>query len=139
MLARIAIGDHPCGIVAAGGSVWVARAGIPLDLGHEPRGRPGAVWVSNTGSDTVSRVNPRTQRVASTIRVCDQPVNLDVVGGDVWVPCDGSNEVARIDAGTSKLVETIRADANTAVVVGAEGDVWVSTFDADTVWRIRPG
>jgi hypothetical protein len=55
------------------------------------------------------------------------------------VPCDGSNEVARIDAATTTVVERIPASANTAVVAGAEGDVWVSNFDADSVWRIRPG
>jgi DNA-binding beta-propeller fold protein YncE len=77
--------------------------------------------------------------VTATVRACDQPVNLDVVGGDVWVPCDGSNEVARIDVATAKVVERIPAGMNTAVVAGAEGDVWVSNFDADSVWRIRPG
>ena len=98
-----------------------------------------ALWVSNTGSGTVSRIDPAKRKVVATIKVGLSPVNLDVVGREVWVPNDESNTVSRIDIATNDVIETIAAGANTAVVAPAAADVWVSNFDAGTVWRIRPG
>ena len=99
---------------------------------------PGAIWVSNTASNTVTRIDTARRRATTTIKVCASPVNLEVVGGDVWVPCDRGNALARISIRTRKLVETVRMPAPAVVASGA-GDVWASAFEAGQVWRLRAG
>jgi YVTN family beta-propeller protein len=41
------------------------------------------VWVSNSKSGSVSRIDAGTRKLVSTVRVGISPVNLEVVGGDV--------------------------------------------------------
>jgi virginiamycin B lyase len=43
------------------------------------------VWVANTIDGTVSRIDPRTNRVTATIRVGADPKQLAVGDGAVWV------------------------------------------------------
>jgi YVTN family beta-propeller protein len=99
----------------------------------------GTVWVSNTASNTVTRIDARTGRVVAVVKVGESPVNLDVVGGDLWVPNDRGDTLSRISITTNRLVETVKTDKNPAVVAPVDGEVWASMFDAGSVWRIRPG
>jgi len=97
------------------------------------------VWISNTKSGSVSRIDAATRKLISTVKVGISPVNLDVIDGDVWVPDDLGDKVVRIDGATGKVAETLTVGHNPAVVAGVAGDVWVSMFDDSQVWRIRPG
>jgi YVTN family beta-propeller protein len=97
------------------------------------------VWVSNTASNTVTRIDTARRRATNTIKVCASPVNLEVVGRDVWVPCDRGDALARISVKTRKRVETVPMAGGPAVVAGGAGDVWASAFEAGQVWRLRPG
>jgi YVTN family beta-propeller protein len=45
----------------------------------------GAVWVANTAAGTVSRIDPKTKTVVSTIRVGAAPSGIVVAAGLVWV------------------------------------------------------
>src|SRR5262249_50609316 len=45
----------------------------------------GSVWVTNSGSGTVSRVSPETEVVLRTVRVGNGPIGVAVAGGSVWV------------------------------------------------------
>ena len=74
---------------------------LPDRRAHEPRheraGRPDAalgrghraapIWVSNNGSNTVSRIDPKTRKVVATIQVGQGPENAAVAtDGTVFVP-----------------------------------------------------
>jgi YVTN family beta-propeller protein len=114
--------------VASGGQAasWIATNGTD-------------VWVSNTRSGSVSRIDAVRRKVDATVKVGLSPVNLDVIGGDVWVPDDLGNTITRIDGQTGRIVETIPTGKGPAVVAGAAGDVWATMFDDEQVWRIHPG
>jgi YVTN family beta-propeller protein len=99
----------------------------------------GAVWVSNTSSGTVTRINPKKRKVVKVVRVGTGPVNLDVVGRDVWVPNDQSDTLSRISIARNRVVETLRTADNPAVVAPAAGAVWATMHDAGEVWRISRG
>lgn len=46
---------------------------------------PGSVWITDSLGGTISRVDPRTNRVVATIRVGNSPNGIAVGEGYVWV------------------------------------------------------
>ena len=65
-----------------------------------------AVWVANPLDDTVSRVDPATNRVTARIGVGDTPLSIAYGDGSVWVTTARRN-VSRIDPRTNTVVTTI--------------------------------
>ena len=61
--ARIATGEHPCGIAAGF----------------------GAVWVANDGSGTLARIDPKTNRVTQRVRVGRGACSVATGSGFVWL------------------------------------------------------
>jgi peptide/nickel transport system substrate-binding protein len=99
----VPVGRGPVGIAVAGGYAWVANnldgtlARIDTNnmivtsrtlatnggaYGVAARGRD--VWVSNENSGTLMRINPRSFRLAATLRLRGAPLGLGFVGGDLW-------------------------------------------------------
>jgi YVTN family beta-propeller protein len=120
-LDEIDVGDFPVGLVAAGGSVWVA----------------------NRDGGTVSRVDATTLEVVDTIDVGTFPTHIDAAGGSVWVSNQPDGTVSQIDAKTGELVASIKIappsddemPAAHVVAVGGES-VWVSSITERSVSRI---
>jgi YVTN family beta-propeller protein len=94
----------PSGIAAGGKSIWVSCAGddrverlsaglsaassVQIPVGDEPTSvafGAGAVWVTNKTSGTVSRIDPATNNVETTIDVGNSPAGIAVYRGLVWV------------------------------------------------------
>ena len=74
-----------------------------INVGSRPRGvafGDGSVWVANSGDGTVSRVDPRTDRVTATIAVGQSPQALVVTAGSVWVSVAARAAAARSPSGT---------------------------------------
>jgi YVTN family beta-propeller protein len=44
-----------------------------------------AVWVANSGSGTISRIDPETNEVVETIEAGHAPTGLVVAGNLLWV------------------------------------------------------
>ena len=61
----------------------------------------GAIWVTNTGEGTVSRIDPESNEVVQTIRVGTAPVGVAVAGGFVWVVNSRDGTVSQIDPRTA--------------------------------------
>jgi YVTN family beta-propeller protein len=108
----------------------------------------GALWVTSVGSgdlgapneaDAVSRIDPDTGEVLSTVKVSRGPMSLAFTPEAVWVVNFGmsGNTVIRIDPQTGQIVgdpvQTGRAPLS--VTVG-EGSLWVANHDAHTITRI---
>lgn len=112
VIAKIAVGESPGSIAITGGSVWVAN-----DAGDGSR--------HFKGQNTLSRIDPATNTVASTLRV---QVGGPIAGGlgAVWVPDyqngDGNGQLARIDAATGLLTATFPVQGRPAVGCGT---LWV--------------
>ena len=67
----------------------------------------GAVWLTYPSSDTVSRIDPATNKVTASIHVGPQPAEIAISPGAVWVADAGGPSVSRIDPATNRVVATI--------------------------------
>jgi YVTN family beta-propeller protein len=104
----------------------------------------GSVWTADQGSATVTRLDPMTGRVLSTVPAGVRPVNLsaarlDDVHPEVWVPDDQGDLLIRIDATTGAVLERLRTGDGPAVVAPDGTGLWVTNFEDGSVWRIEPG
>ena len=90
----------------------------------------GAVWVTSTERNLVSRVDPNTNLVTDTIPVAKAPRFLTVGEGAVWTLNQTDGSVSRIDPKTNKVVATIEVGVPGAGgdIAAGEGSVWVTSF-----------
>ena len=59
----------------------------------------GTVFVPNLADNTVSRIDPATNRVIGTIPVGTMPFPAANAFGDIWVPAAGESHVYRLHIG----------------------------------------
>lgn len=108
----------------------------------------GALWVTTVASgdlgapsdtDAVSRIDPETSEVVSTVKVPRGPMSVVFTPEAVWVVNFGQSgdAVIRIDPKTNQIIgdpiQTGRAPLSLAL---GEESVWVANHDAHTVTRI---
>jgi len=61
------------------------------------------VWISNKPKNSVTRLDPKTNKVAATIEVGKQPCSGLAIGfGSLWVPNCGDQSVSRVDLKTAE-------------------------------------
>jgi YVTN family beta-propeller protein len=145
--ASIAVGEGAVWFVCAMGISRIDPvSNLPLGLPYlsgVPRGIAvglGAVWVSDGGENTVSRINPQTRQVTDTFTVAGDPRGLAVGQGAVWVSAFRDDQVSRLAARTGEPITTESihvGDGPIDVAVGA-GGVWVANSRDRTVSRIDP-
>lgn len=116
-----------------------ARTTASVAVGQRPSGVASdaqAVWVTNSTSNTVSRIDRRTHAV-TPIPVGVGPTGIAVGAGAVWVANGGDSSVSRIDPATNDVSSTRVAPGPAAVVVAA-GAVWVTNTLNASVTRLDP-
>jgi len=100
-----------------------------------------SVWISNKPKDNLTRLDPKTNRVAAVIPVGKGPcAGLALGFGSVWVPQCGDGTVLRLDIHTEKPTATIQtgiADTEGGITAGA-GSVWMPSDAAGVLSRIDP-
>jgi streptogramin lyase len=154
LIATITTGTHPCGIVSAFGSVWVANDGGTL-VRIDPRTnrvrkriRVGAgacfmtadaraLWIANYKNDLV-RVTPRGR--VKRISVGTGPDNVLAAYGRIWVTRWGDGRLAVVDPRTLRVVRRIDVGPKPAGLAARNGAVWVG-FTPDTptsIARVSP-
>ena len=120
----VILGENSVGLVAGNDP---GQVGAAVRVGQRPTGvaiGAGAVWVTNSISNTVTRIDRRT-RTATPIPVGGSPSGVAVGGGAVWVANAGDATVSRIDPRTNEVTVT-RVPAGPTGVVVAAGSVWVT-------------
>src|SRR5262249_6725617 len=87
----------------------------------------GAVWVVDPGADSVTRVDPRTRKVVTTISLGagSHPTAVAADDDTAWVANSGTGTVTRIDAATNATT-SIRLPGSPAGVALGAGRVWVT-------------
>lgn len=98
----------------------------------------GFLWVANTVSRTVARVDPKTNSVVQTVPIQGAPTDLAVGEGFVWVLSGFGGTVLAIDPRTNEASTTTSVPVGSGgIAVGAEA-VWVTNRLDATVTRIDP-
>jgi streptogramin lyase/predicted Ser/Thr protein kinase len=120
-----------------------ARAGAPIPVGRGPAGvtvAHGLVWVANSRSDTVSRVDPSTHALlGDPIEVGGSPGGIDAGTEAVWVASGSEGTVTRLDLESGDPVGSpigVGSEPG-AVAVGATA-AWVADNGEGAVTRIEP-
>jgi DNA-binding beta-propeller fold protein YncE len=120
-----------------------ASAGSPITVGRGPAGvtvANGFVWVANSRSGTVSKVDPTLGSVVGEpVEVGGRPGGVDAGPEFLWVASAADNSVTRIDLASSEADgDPVRVGPEPgAVAVGGEA-VWVANNGDGSVTRIEP-
>jgi len=145
------------------GAVWVIGRGViyrvdpatartmatipaPETGGKPPGGiatGAGAVWATSAGRHPgVYRIDPRTNRVTSFIRLQPTPTGITVAHSRVWVAevKEGPGIVVRIDPRTNRVSgPPIRVGVGPGEIVSGAGTLWVTNSSLGmNVSRIDP-
>jgi streptogramin lyase/predicted Ser/Thr protein kinase len=148
----------PLRLAVGAGGLWVSSAstgnlrridlgsalpGEAVPVGRGPAGvtvANGLVWVANSRSGTVTRVDPSIHSVVGApIEVGGRPGGIDAGTDAVWVASAAEDAVTRIDLESGDRVGApIQVGAEPgAVAVGADA-IWVADNGEGAVTRIEP-
>jgi len=111
--------------------IAVGKSPISIALGE------GAIWTLNAGDGSVSRVDPKTNKVVNTIKL-GVPISrgqIAVGEGSIWVSAPGL-PLARIDPRTNHVLQQFSGEGGGAVLV-AQGAIWI-TATPTAIWRLDP-
>ena len=157
---RRGIAPHiaPLRLAVGAGGLWVssattgairrvdlgeAVAGPPIQVGRGPAGitvSRGYVWVANSRSATVARVDPSVNaRLGEPIGIEGRPGGIDAGTDVVWVANATADSVSRIGIESAEVegdAVSVGPDPG-AVVIGSKA-VWVANNGDGTVTRIEP-
>jgi len=117
---------------------------IQLSEQTQPQIETPFIWIANSGSNTVAKIDTRTgsQYPGSPYRVCSNPSRTAVdVFGNCWVGCrsDGRLMKLRMDDGAT-LVDVHPGSGNVvrAVAIDGEGFVWAGIYDSNQMVKVDP-
>src|ERR671914_270950 len=133
---RLALPLLTAALVAVGlaGAAPIVVAKIPT--GRFPCaaiGAYGAVWVSNYGAGTISRIDPRRNRVVKRIRTPGRPAGLAIAAGSVWVGTTFGPHLYRINPRNNRVRRIPVGNARPAWLAATNDAVWVANGADGTV------
>jgi peptide/nickel transport system substrate-binding protein len=131
----IAVSENSVGIVNPDNGRVVGDVAVQDNPTAEAAGF-GALWTTNTGANTVSRINASNRQVTTT-GVGTAPSAVVTGLGAVWVANSASGTVTRIDPATNNT-QTIAVGTAPGGLTVAAGSVWVTNTGDGTVSRIDP-
>jgi DNA-binding beta-propeller fold protein YncE/predicted Ser/Thr protein kinase len=148
----------PLRLAVGAGGLWASSAstgavrridlsslgvGEPIPVGRGPAGvtvAGGLVWVANSRSDTVTRVDPSIHTaLGDPVEVGGRPGGIDSGTGLVWVASSREGTVSRLDIKSGQPVGSpldVGSEPG-AVAVGSTA-VWVADNGEGAVTRIEP-
>jgi YVTN family beta-propeller protein len=130
------LGENAVGIFNPANGHLTARLSVQNDPSAATSGL-GAVWVANTNSDSVSRIDAATHQIA-TVAVGHAPSAIVTGFDSVWVTDSGDSTVARLDPTNPANPQYINVGADPGGIAVGDGSVWVTDTGDGTVDRIDP-
>ncbi|HKP17962.1 MAG TPA: YncE family protein [Gaiellaceae bacterium] len=125
--------------------VWASTAGAAaprtIDVGATPMSLAygaGSVWAANKDGGTVSRIDPRTDRVVATVRVGGQPWGLAFDGRSLWVGNYAAGTISRIDPRTNRVAARVRVGTAPIALAYGRGALWVADYSTPALFRVGP-
>jgi YVTN family beta-propeller protein len=110
----------------------VARVELGFDP-HSPHGYKyeiaageGGIWVGNSLADSVTRIDPSTNRLTGTFPTGRTPAAVAVGAGAVWVANSRDGTVTRYEPKTADI-STIQVGGTPVDLAFGEGGIWVVT------------
>lgn len=97
----------------------------------------GAIWVTNDGSGTLVRVDPRTNRVTRRIRLRPGLFSIARGYGALWAINYRRGSLSRVNPATGR-VRSVRVGGEPGSVVAAFGRVWVSAWASGRLVVVDP-
>jgi YVTN family beta-propeller protein len=97
----------------------------------------GAVWVTDSADDLLSRINPATHAIVDQIPVGRGPAGVAVGGGEVWVANELDGTVSEVNPGAGRQVAVIPVGIGPSAVAFGFGSVWVANVTSDTLSKIN--
>lgn len=97
-----------------------------------------AIWVTSEKTDSVVRIDPRTNKPGTTITVHKPCSGLAAGFGSLWIPSCGDKIVVRVNAETGAAQATVPAepaDSEGGITTGA-GSIWIVTSAKGELTRI---
>lgn len=98
----------------------------------------GSLWVANTVSRTVARIDPETNRVVQTVPSVGAPTDLAAGEGRVWVLNGLDGTVVAIDPRSNEASDPIDVGPGAGGIAVGAGGVWVTNRLDASVTRIDP-
>jgi virginiamycin B lyase len=100
----------------------------------------GALWAPNCGSQSVSRIDPKTGEIAKILAIGadDTVAGVAATGDSVWVMTDDKTTLSRVDPGNNSVVAEVRLPAGCNSLVQGVGALWVTCPMDDKVLRVNP-
>jgi branched-chain amino acid transport system substrate-binding protein len=129
VVKRFGIGGVPSDIAAGAGALWVGKGGGP----------------QNNGTVSISRVDPRSNRITRTVRLPDTASGsqwpsvgfpgIAVGAGAIWA-INPDQTISRIDPKTGGRIATV--DARASTIAAGDAGVWFVDSDRPAVTQIDP-
>jgi streptogramin lyase len=115
VVTKLVTGQNPCGVVAGFGSLWVA----------------------NDGSGTLTRIDPKRNRIARRIRVAKGVCPVAIAGGAVWVASYRTDTVYRVSSRSGRILSRKRVSHWPAHFAVGAGSVWLSNYEHGLILRFN--
>ena len=154
--AEVRVGGAPVAVAEQAGSVWVAdrandrvvrvsassgRITARVDVGDGPGQLalfPYAIWVANFGDRTLSRIDPKTNRVAGAAISLGK--EIDAIAGtrnDLWV-ASADDTLTRLDPATGAVVGApLALGTRHPFSLGSDGQtLWIGSVGDRTLQRL---
>jgi len=99
----------------------------------------GSMWVANSGSNTVSRVDPLTNTIIATVVVGAKPWGIAANNTHVWVANSSDFTISKIDPVSNLVVATISVGfIPYKIEADDNNDIWVALYGENKVIQIDP-
>ena len=160
LIGSVALGGRSIGVTNDGSSIWVAAFAKGQVARVDPNTRSvqwiavpsaptnvlfdhGSIWVTTypdyiSGNGGLSRIDPATNSVQSSVTGFTGPMGLVSDGSFLWVSNSGAGTVSKFDPTTNQIVATVRVGGNPQEMVFDGRFVWVTNDGSASVSKIDP-
>lgn len=97
----------------------------------------GSVWVVDRPEQTLSRIDPATNKVTVKIKLPHAQPSVAIGTDAIWV-ADSSKTIERIDPVTYRVTNTITVNSSSDAIAFQDGSLWLLNTGLHTVTRVQP-
>lgn len=102
-------------------------------------GSGGAIWVTNSNSNNVTKLDMKTGANLGTFSVGLTPRGLAINQTSVWIANSLSNTITQLDKNSGQLIGTYSVGIAPYDVTSDGTDVWVANHSSNTVVKVSGG